>query len=101
VPRMGRVAINRYKAKFGSFGEMIYPLPALIAAFQTVISFGLAPVSGAWSSVRPFSGARLSVLSELKLLISGDQGLLAFRRMCRCTLRNPSGSAEHWLTRWR
>jgi glyoxylase-like metal-dependent hydrolase (beta-lactamase superfamily II) len=69
-------ALERYKAKFGSFGEMIYPLPAAYQRLRDGDSVRLG--AHEW---RVVVGSGHSpehaclYCAELKLLISGDQVL--------------------------
>jgi glyoxylase-like metal-dependent hydrolase (beta-lactamase superfamily II) len=69
-------AIERYKARFGTFGEMIYPLPA---AFQRLYEGQVLEIgSRDWKVVvgRGHSPEHACLYCpELKLFISGDQVL--------------------------
>jgi glyoxylase-like metal-dependent hydrolase (beta-lactamase superfamily II) len=67
-------AIERYKAKFGSFGEMIYPLPA---SYRRIADGDSLRLDGREWQVVVGSGHSPEhaclYCPELKLLISGDQ----------------------------
>jgi len=72
----GEEAIERYKARFGAFGEMIYPLPS---AYRRIVE-GERLIIGAhsWTVVvgRGHSPEHACLYcEELQLLISGDQVL--------------------------
>ncbi len=69
-------AINRYKAKFGSFGEMIYPLPASYRRISDgdILRLGAREWSVVVGTGHSPEHACL-YCPELKLLISGDQVL--------------------------
>jgi glyoxylase-like metal-dependent hydrolase (beta-lactamase superfamily II) len=69
-------AINRYKAKFGSFGEMIYPLPASYRRISDGDTLRLG--AREWKVVVGTGHSpehACLYCPELKLLISGDQVL--------------------------
>jgi len=89
-------AIERYKEKFGSFGQMIFPLPASYRRISDgdILRLGAHDWTVVVGSGHCPEHACL-YCPQLKLLISGDQVRLAFHRTFQCIpqSRKPTRSA--------
>ena len=96
-------ALERYKAKFGSFGEMIYPLPASYQRLSDGDSLRLGGRRMARGGRQwPFTGACLPLLFGIEIAHLRRSGICReFPRMSRCTPR--SRRPIRWTTgsiRW-